>query len=383
MLHIHHATLLTPEESISGAAVLIEAGRITAIGDVPCPPGAQTIDAGGLLLAPGFIDLQLNGAFGFDFTSNPNTIWDAAARITRYGVTSFLPTLISSPPEAVLAAQEALRPPPPNFRGATPLGLHLEGPFLNPARRGAHNPAHLRRPDLDTISGWSRDSGVLLVTLAPELSAPNLDPVKCLRDQGVVVSAGHSAATFEQSLAAFDAGVTYATHLFNAMPPLEHRSPGLVGAALADPRVTVGLIPDSVHLHPVIVKLIWQSKGPTRISVVTDAIAALGMPPGRYSLAGFTADVDETSARLADGRLAGSILRMDQAVRNLIAFTGCSIAEAVATVTSVPAQLLGLADRGRIAPGFVADLVLLDADLQVALTIIRGQISHEVRPMSK
>jgi N-acetylglucosamine-6-phosphate deacetylase len=379
MLYIQHADILTPRERFSNSAVLIEDDRIVAVGDITCPPSAERIDATGLILTPGFIDLQLNGGFGFDFTSDPRTIFQVAERLPEHGVTSFLPTLITSPLETVAEAQVALHRPPPDFRGATPLGLHLEGPFLNPAKRGAHDLAHLRRPSLEVINKWTWEAGVLLVTLAPELSAPNLDSIKCLRDQGVVVSAGHSAATFDQAIAAFDAGVTYATHLFNAMPTLEHRAPGLVGAALTDPRLTVGVIPDGVHLHPAIVKLIWQAKGPARFNIVTDAMAALGMPPGQYTLGRLTATVDETTARLADGRLAGSILRMDQAVRNLIAFTGCSIAEAVATVTSVPAQMLGLTDRGQIAPGHIADLVLLTSDLHIAKTIANGKVCYETK----
>ena len=378
MLYIHRADILTPRERLANSALLIDGERIVALGDIPCPAEAHTIDATGLILAPGFIDLQLNGGFGFDFTSDPRTIFQVAERLPEHGVTSFLPTIITSPLATVAAAQETLRLTPPNFRGASPLGLHLEGPFLNPAKRGAHNPAHLRQPDLRTMTGWSHDSGVWLVTLAPELPAA-LDSVKCLRDQRVVVSTGHSMANYEDALAALDSGVTYGTHLFNAMPALDHRDPGLVAALLTDPRATVGLIADGVHVHPAIVKLIWQAKGPARINLVTDAMAALGMPPGQYTLGGFTAIVDQISARLADGRLAGSILHLDQALRNLIAFTGCSIAEAVATVTSVPARLLGLADRGQIAPGFIADLVLLTAELRVKMTITKGQISHELR----
>ena len=253
------------------------------------------------------------------------------------------------------------------------MGLHLEGPFLNPARRGAHNPAHLRAPDLQTITGWSVEQYVRLVTLAPELPGA-LDVIRALVGRGVVVSAGHSLATHAEALAGFEAGITCGTHLFNAMPPLEHRAPGLAGALLADERATVGLIPDGLHLHPSVVALAWQAKGARRVNLVTDAMAALGMPPGRYPLGDWEVTVDDTSARLADGRLAGSLLSLDQAVRNFIAFTGCSLSDALATVTTVPAHLLGLADRGQIAPGFIADLTLLTPDVHVAGTIVGGQI---------
>jgi N-acetylglucosamine-6-phosphate deacetylase len=380
LLYIHHATLLTPDQTIEEAAVLTDDERIVAAGptsQIACPPDAQAIDATGLYLAPGFVELQLNGGFGLDFTARPESIWQVAARLPQYGVTSFLPTVITSPLDNMATAQAVwLAGPPRDFSGARPLGLHIEGPFLNPAKRGAHNPAYLRQPDLDAVANWSPERGVRLVTLAPELPGA-LDLIRTLTRRGVVVSAGHSMASYEQARAGFDAGITYGTHLFNAMPPLEHRAPGLAGALLADARAVVGIIPDGIHLHPGIVELVWKSKGVGRVSPVTDAMAALGMPPGRYELGDFAVRVDETSARLEDGRLAGSILSLDQGVRNLCAFTGCALSEALATVTTTPAQVLGLSDRGRIAVGGRADLVLLTREAQVVTTIVGGKITWE------
>jgi N-acetylglucosamine-6-phosphate deacetylase len=381
MLYLHHARLLTDPQDIQDGAVLIDGQRIAAVGastDLLCPPGAQALDASGLTLTPGFIDLQFNGAFGLDFTADPTTLWDVAARLPPHGVTSFLPTIITSPLETIATAQAVLRNPPADFHGATPLGLHIEGPFLNPSKRGAHNPAHLRPPNPAAVSAWSPGSGVRLVTLAPELPRA-IEVIESLRARGVVVSAGHSMATYAEALAGLAAGVTYGTHLFNAMPALDHRAPGLAAALLVDPRAIVGLIPDGVHLHPAIVKLIWRAKGPAGVSVVTDAMAALGMPPGVYQLGDFNVTVDGTAARLGDGRLAGSILSLDQAVRNLIAFTGCSLGEALASVTTLPARVLGLTDRGQIAPGCVADLVLLTPDLNVVMTIVRGEVCYTAR----
>jgi N-acetylglucosamine-6-phosphate deacetylase len=287
-------------------------------------------------------------------------------------VTSFLPTIITSPLATVNTAQAVLKAgPPAHFQGALPLGLHLEGPFLNPKKRGAHNPDHLQRPNLTDTVNWTRAQGVYLVTLAPELPAA-CDLIECLTAQGVIVSAGHSMASYETARAGFDAGITYGTHLFNAMPALEHRAPGLAAALLADSRTTVGLIPDGIHVHPALVKLIWKIKGAQGINIVSDAMAALGMPPGTYQLGDFEVTVDESSARLSDGRLAGSILGMDEAIRKLIDYTGCSLSEAVATMTAVPARLFNLTDRGQIAEGAIADLVLLDADLNIETTIVRG-----------
>jgi N-acetylglucosamine-6-phosphate deacetylase len=333
-----------------------------------------TIDATGLYLAPGFVDLQINGAFGHDFTVEPDSIWPVAAQLPRYGVTAFLPTVITSPLETIGSAQDVVTAQPATgLSGAKPLGLHVEGPFLNPERKGAHNPAHLRLPDLEIVDDWSPESGVLLVTLAPELPGA-LDLVATLVQRGVLVSAGHSASSLEQAQAGFTAGIRYGTHLFNAMPPLHHRKPGLVGALLTDGRPTAGIIADGIHCHPSMVALAWQSLGSARLNLVTDAMAALGMPPGRHRLAGFDVEVDSTSARLADGTLAGSVLSLDTALRNLVAFTGCSLEEALPTITTTPAQILGLgATRGRIAPGYLADLVLLTPELQAQITIAEGK----------
>jgi N-acetylglucosamine-6-phosphate deacetylase len=213
---------------------------------------------------------------------------------------------------------------------------------------------------------------VRLVTLAPELPGA-LPLVAALAARGVLVSSGHSMATYDQAEAAFAAGARYGTHLFNAMPPLEHREPGLPGALLTSPAQTAGIIPDGVHTHPSIVALAWRMKGPQRLNVVTDAMAALGMPPGRYRLGDQEVTVTATDARLPSGTLAGSVLSMDAALRNLLAYTGCSLPEALPTITSTPADLLGLGQaRGRLRAGAYADLVVLTPQLAVALTVVEG-----------
>lgn len=376
MLAIRHATVLVPDTVIEDGAVLIDGSRIQAVGgpDLPVPAGTDTRDAAGLILAPGLLDLQVNGGFGLDFTADPATIWDVAAGLPRFGVTGFLPTIITSPPETTQAAQGVLRAgPPQNRTGAKPLGLHLEGPFLNPGKKGAHNPAHLRLPSAAAIADWSVETGVRLVTLAPELPWSR-DAIGILSGRGVIVSAGHSLATCDEAVAGFDAGARYATHLFNAMPALHHREPGLVAAALADPRVVVGLIPDGLHVHPTLVDLVWRLLGPDRLNLVTDAMAAMGMSPGEYALGDFQVTVDDTSARLPDGTLAGCILSLDAILRAFIAFTGASLPQTLATVTTTPARLLGLHEHlGRIAPGLSADLVLMTPALEIVETFIDGE----------
>jgi N-acetylglucosamine-6-phosphate deacetylase len=362
------------------AGVLVVEGRIAAIGDdaaAGVPKRTRRLDATGLTVAPGLIELQVNGAGGRDITADPTAIWSVGECLAEFGVTSFLPTIVSSPPEVAATAQRVLREGPRRgYRGATPLGLHVEGPFLNPARRGAHDAGQLRAPDAKLAASWSRDAGVRLVTLAPELPGA-LDVVMQLVRRGVVVSAGHSMATAEEARRAFDAGVSYATHLFNAMPPLDHRAPGLAGAALADPRVTVGVIADGHHVDPLAIALAWRLKGPQRFSLVSDAVAALGTTSGSHTLGRAGVSLDgEGAARLSDGRLAGGTIGLDAALRNLIEFAAVSRAEALGTVTSTPAHLLGLDDRGRLEIGMRGDVTLFGEDLQVVATIVGGDVVY-------
>ena len=380
MLYIHNACIYTPDQVIEHGALLVDGGRIVEVGPVGIvrrPAAARVIDAAGQALVPGFVELQFNGGFGDDFTNDPSTIWRVAEKLPCYGVTSFLPTIITSPLETIAAGQSVVvGGQPPGFRGARPLGLHVEGPFLNPEKKGAHNPKYLRTPDAAAVAGWSPATGIRLVTMAPELPGA-MDVISALSSRGLLVSVGHSNATFEQAVAAFDAGARYGTHLFNAMSALGHREPGLPGALLTDPRPTVGVIADGVHTHRSVIRLAWKALGPHRMNLVSDAMAALGMPPGRHLLGSFPVVVDATSARLADGTLAGSVLSLDQALRNLIDVTGCALAEALPTLTTTPSRAIGLGhERGRIARGHVADMVLLTSDLRVSATFAEGNLVY-------
>jgi N-acetylglucosamine-6-phosphate deacetylase len=381
MLIITNATIITPVNTIAEGNVIIEGGRIAGVGPsatVPAPHGVEVIDARRLLVVPGFIDLQINGAFGYDFTQNPERIWEAARGLVRFGVTSFLPTIVSTPLKGIAKAQSVLEQVSEDQTlGARPLGLHLEGPFINPSNKGAHNSKYIRQPMAVDVSDWSPETGIRLVTLAPELSGA-IELIEILAANGVVVSGGHSSSDYEEARSGIDAGIRYATHVFNGMPAIHQREPGLAGAVLSDERVTVGLLADGIHVHPALVKIIWQFLWDGRLNLVTDAMAALGKEPGTYRLGDLTVTVTGETCRLSDGTLAGSILSLDKALRNLIAFTGCSLAEAIRTVSSTPATVLGLADRkGQIAPGYDADLVLLTADHHIAATIVGGEVLYQ------
>lgn len=346
------------------------------------------VDCDGLVIAPGFIDLQCNGAGGVDITTEPDRILDVAAELPRFGVTSFLPTVVTARATtraAAIDAMSALRrqPTATSTDGrlvATPLGLHFEGPMISRHHLGAHVARFAAEPEsmLDEIATWASSGVVALVTLAPELDGA-LDVVKTLVTAGVVVSAGHTAMSPADFGAARSAGLSYVTHLYNAMAPFGHRSPGPIGAVLADPSAIAGVICDGIHVGPTAVEMAWRSLGPHRMSLVSDASPALGAPYGRFRIGGFEIVHDETGVRTVDGVLAGSALELDRAVRNLMAYTGCSLADALATVTSTPADLLGLADRGRISAGARADLTIVDPTGHLQRTVVGGETAWDRR----
>lgn len=379
MLVIQHVTALTPERTIPDCAIMIDQGRIKAFGSsakISPPPQAQVIDASGLLLTPGWIDLQIDGGFGHDFSETPSAIWAVGAELPRFGVTTFLPTIISSPLEIMNEAMQTIKQgAPQGYVGATPLGLHLEGPFISKGKTGAHQTRYIRKPSLDEIADWSPENGVRLVTIAPELPRA-LEVTAELVQRGVTVSAGHSMASYEQAQAGFNAGMRYGTHLFFSMSEIDYNEPGLAGALLADDRIILGILADGLHIHPAMVKLAWKAKGAQRLTLVSDAMAALGMQPGSYRLARQRVTVNESSARLADGSLAGSILSLNAALVNLMTFTGCNMMEAIQTVTSTPANLLQLPLKGRIAEGADGDLTLMTPDLKVSMVIVAGEVVY-------
>lgn len=366
------------EGGLEPADVLIEAGRIVGVGEnLAAAKAAQVFSASGLLVCAGYIDLEIHGGFGLDFTSAPDSMWEVGASLPRFGVTAFLAAIITAePPTIERAAAVFGKGPPSGYKGAVPLGLHLEGPMLSPEFPGAHSPELLVRPSLDLIEDWTREGGVRLVTLAPEL--PGADPVIAeLRRRGIVIAAGHSAATFEEAREAFELGVTLGTHLFNAMAPFQHRRPGLTGALLTAPQPAVSLIADGIHTHPAAIRLAWLSKGSDRVILITDAMAAMGAGPGEYKLGDVEVTVTDKGPRNADGTLTGSVLELDQAVRNLRDMVDCPPAAATIPVTANPARLIGETDRGEIAVGRRGDLTVLDEQLNVVATVVAGELMYQ------
>ena len=364
--------VLTPDGVLEALDVEITGERITALHPRrDRPVAAGDIDATGRIVAPGLIDLQINGGWGDDFTADPASIATVARRLPSTGVSAFVPTIVTAPASRRVAAIEAFAGLRPEPGAAHALGLHFECPAISPARRGAHDARYIGLPYPGETALWSAQAGVAIVTLAPELDGA-LELIGGLRERGVVVSIGHTACTAERFAEARAAGATLVTHLFNAMAAFDHRAPGPIGATLADPDVAAGLICDGLHLDPVTVAMAWRSLGMERTVLVTDAIAALGWPHGTTILASRPVTVDASGVRTADGVLAGSNLALDQAVRNLVAFTGCAPAHALHAASAVPAAVLGLPDRGRIALGARADVILLDAALNVERTIIGG-----------
>ena len=352
-------------------AVVVDHGIISAIernardGDLP----DRVIDAP--IISPGFIDLQVNGGFGIDVDDEVESYQILARRLPETGVTSYLPTLISSLATTypqVFNAFELGRA----ARGARALGMHLEGPFLSATCKGAHPLAAIESATDELFDEMADRRIVALMTLAPERAGAETR-IRTLRERGMLVSLGHTDATVEQFTAGVDAGARMATHLFNAMSPFGHRSPGTIGAVLVEDRVTAGLIVDGVHSHPAAVRLAVRAKGIDRIVVVTDMMAAAGMPPGVYRLGGQEVKTDGISARLPDGTLAGAILLMNDAIRNTIRWTGIGLADALRMATEVPARLLNRDDIGVIRIGARADLALIDFDLNILRSIVSGE----------
>jgi len=332
-------------------------------------------------VVPGFIDLHIHGAHGVDVMDGTVTALKTLSReLPKEGTTSFLATTMTAPVEKIEKVMQAVCDfQSEKIAGANLLGIHLEGPFLAPQKVGAQNAEYLLSPNLNLINAWQKisNNAIKLVTLAPELPGA-LEFIRFLTSQQIIASMGHSDASYEQSLQAIKAGCTQVTHLFNAMRGLHQREPGLVGAALLNDQVFGEMIADGLHLHPAICEIILKLKTPEKLVLVTDAMRAKCMCDGEYDLGGQSVSVKAGSARLANGTLAGSTLKMIDAFKNILRFTKCYMHDAIKMAAENPAKILNIFDlKGTIAVCKDADVVVLDERLDIVLTVCMGQVIYE------
>lgn len=372
--------IVTPSQIFERGTVVVEGERIVEVSPSAQPPeDATVIDAGGLYIAPGLIDIHVHGAAGFDMMdATPEALTEMACFFARHGVTSFLATTMTASREETLAAVEnAARCQQHDTGGAHILGVHLEGPYISPKYPGAQLATQIRPADPAEYAAFFAAGNVRLITLAPEIPQ-NLELVEFAREHGAAVAVGHSAATYDQVLTAVGRGLTQACHTFNAMTGLHHREPGTVGASLTCDDLYAQAIVDFVHLHPAVVRLLVRAKGIHRTVLITDAMRAAGLPDGDYLLGGQAVTVHNGEARLAvGGNLAGSILTLDLGLRNTMRATGLSLVEALPMATSVPAASIMLDDTvGSLKPGYLADLILLDDAGNVHLAMVKGQVVY-------
>ena len=381
---IYARRILTPQEQVSDGVIIVEGGRIAAIGhrdEVRVPPGAVDYVAPGPVV-PGFVDVHIHGAGGHDVMEADTRVLDCiTSTVARYGTTSIVATTVTAPIEATckslqrIAAyirdhettQENTRPT------AEILGIHLEGPFISKTRRGVHPPECIAKPSVEVLEKLLKaaDGLVRLITMAPELPGA-VELIQAAVAAGVVVSLGHTDADYEQSMAGIRAGARHATHTYNAMRPFSHRDPGVIGAVLTEPDVTAEIIADLVHVAGPAIQVLIGVKGFDTVILMSDGMAATGMPDGKYRLGNFEVAVQDGVARNPEGKLAGSTLTLDRALRNIVEL-GVPLLEAVRMATVLPARRLGLAGKkGILSVGADADLVVLTPDFHVAAVMTRG-----------
>jgi N-acetylglucosamine-6-phosphate deacetylase len=378
------ARLVTPVEWIEAPVVVVEDGRITALWSRNSAeiPAGRLLNFPDLVLAPGFIDIHIHGGAGRDaMEANESALAQIERQLVQHGVTAYLPTTVTAPHEKILEALDGMgkliATANKNPGRAVPLGIHLEGPFISHMKRGVHPPQNLVLPTQQAFDRfWQASAGTIrMMTIAPELPGA-AETIRHARMLGVHSSLGHSNATYEQAQSGISAGADHATHTFNAMRALDHRDPGILGAVLEHDELTADIIADGIHVHPSVLCLFLRAKGADRAILITDAISATGMPDGIYSLGGLEVHVNNGRCEY-QGKLAGSVLTLDRAIRNVMTFAGWQLQQAIRLATLNPAQRLGISDqRGLLAPGRRADLVVLTPEGQVAHTIIGGEIAN-------
>ena len=382
---IYASRILTPHEEIGDGVIIVEGSQITAVGhrdEIRIPSGALDYVATGLTIAPGFVDLHIHGAGGHDVMEAEKGALDRiTSTVARYGTTSIVATTVTAPLEPTCRSLEGIagyirshEPQAENGRlAAEILGIHLEGPFINPARRGVHPLNAIVEPSVDTLNKFlgASDGLVKILTLAPELPGAT-QVIEAAVSAGVVAAMGHTDADYEQARVAIGAGARHAVHTYNAMRPFSHRDPGILGAIMTDPEVTAEIIADGVHVAVAAIQVLLGVKGFDTVLLVSDGIAATGMRDGTYRLGNFEVNVKDGVARNSEGKLAGSTLTLDRALRNSVAL-GVPLIDAIRMATLHPARRLGLGGKkGVIATGADADLVALTPDLRIAGVMTRG-----------
>ena len=381
---IHADRAFTPFEEISDAVVVIQGSKIAAVGQrgkVDLPRGAREINAGGKTVAPGFVDVHIHGAGGHDAMEGTREALEIiTATLAARGTTSLVATTVTASEKETKDSVAGIAhfilntsQYPARELSAEILGIHFEGPFISPVRRGVHPAKWIVPPSSELLSHLLREARgtAQILTLAPELPGA-LELISAARQAGLVVSLGHTDATYEQAQAAIDAGASHAAHVFNAMRPFSHRGTGVIGAILTSPKVSAELIADGVHVDEAAMRMLVELKTPERVILVSDGISATGMPDGKYQLGMFEVKVSGGVARNAEGKLAGSTLTLDRALRNMVAL-GVPLASALRMLTANPARQIGLgARKGVLAPGADADLVFLDEKLEISGVMARG-----------
>lgn len=334
------------------------------------------VDVQGLIIAPGYLDLQINGAFGIDFSVQPDQVLRVAELLPQYGVTSFLPTLVSCGKKDYLELIPHLQPAPGGAHGSSILGIHLEGPYFASGKHGAHNQNLIISPINHPLEDcYGNLEGVKMITFAPELPG-GLSLIQDLKSRNIVVSAGHTNATYEEANAAIHEGMTMATHLFNAMPGIHHRNPGIIEAVLTNESMFYSIIADNIHVKPSIIDLAWRCN-PKGLCLITDAMQALGQSPGIYCLGTMMVDVGTSGAYICGTQtLAGSVLSLDEAVRNFRKSTNCSLVDSVEAASLKPAQVLGIDNvKGNLNVESDADFIIVDDGLNVHACYVAGQLA--------
>jgi N-acetylglucosamine-6-phosphate deacetylase len=357
--------------------ILVENGKISTIGKGKFSGSITTakVDGQGLTLLPGFIDLHTHGAIGHEIIGiDEEGLQEVSQFFARHGVTGFLASPWTAPREAITQSLTTIRAVMGHEKGATILGAHLEGPWLNSVFCGAQEKTLIRTAEREEAMSHL-DSGIVkLVAVAPEIAGNQWLIEECVR-RGITVSAGHTNATYAEMQQAVASGIRQVTHCFNAMRPLNHREPGVVGAAMTIPELKCELIADNIHIHPVVMKLLLDVKGPEGVILITDSINAAGMPDGNYSFEGAAVTVINGAARLQDGTLAGSTLTMDRALANFMNACKRPLSELIPCSSTNAAAAIHLEQsKGKLTPGFDADLILVDQNLQVKLTMVAGKI---------